>query len=165
MLLKVVQTLQKKFPKEYHQNGINIISGLARGIDKFAHLGCLENIDKGKTIAVLGNSIESENIYPYENKRVYERILETGGTIISEYPLDTKPYPYNFPYRNRIISGLSNKLILIQASVKSGSLITVDYALEQGKDIYVLKDNNINHPAFEGNKILLEQGAFSIDYQ
>lgn len=118
----------------------------------------------GKTIAVLGNSIEIENIYPFENKRIFERILETGGAIISEYPLNTKPYPYNFPYRNRIISGLSNKLIVVQASLKSGSLITVDYSLEQGKDIYVLKDNNINNPAFEGNKMLLEQGAISLNY-
>ena len=130
---------------------------MARGIDKYAHLGCLE--EKGKTIAVLGNGIDNENIYPYENKKVYERILENEGAIVSEYPLRTKPLPYNFPYRNRIISGLSDLIIVIQASIKSGSLITVDYALEQGKDVYVYKNENIDKVEFEGNKLLIEQGA------
>jgi len=149
---------------------------LARGVDKFAHLGCLEACKKssnwqnfyfnksqiGKTIAVLGSGIE--NIYPFENIKVYEKILETGGAIISEYSLGTKPFSYNFPYRNRIISGLSDKIILIQASYKSGSLITVDYALEQGRDIFVLENKNINEPAFEGNKILINQGAETLKF-
>ena len=154
----------KELSKRLSLKGINIISGLARGVDKFAHLGSFSDKSKGKTIAVLGNGIEHENIYPYENTKVYENILKTGGAIISEYPLGTKPYPYNFPYRNRIISGLSDKIILIQASLKSGSLITVDYALEQGKDIYVLHDKNIDFPEFEGNKLLIEQGAYKLDY-
>lgn len=93
-----------------------------------------------------------------------KKFWKLDGAIISEYPLNTRPYPYNFPYRNRIISGLSNKLIVIQASLKSGSLITVDYALEQGKDIYVLKDMNIDNPLFAGNKVLLEQGAIPLNF-
>lgn len=89
--------------------------------------------------------------------------MESGGAIISEYPLKTKPLPYNFPYRNRIISGLSDFIIVVQASIKSGSLITVDYALEQGKDVYVYKDENINKEEFGGNKLLIEQGAKVIE--
>ena len=147
----------RKIAKEFSSRKINVISGLARGIDKYAHLGCLEK--NGKTIAILGNGIDNESIYPYENKRVYERILENNGAIISEYPLKTKPLPYNFPYRNRIISGLSDFIIVVQASLKSGSLITVDYALDQGKDVYVYKDKNIDKAEFGGNKLLIEQGA------
>lgn len=154
----------REISKRFSENGINVVSGLARGVDKFAHLGSLNSNSKGKTIAILGNGIESENIYPLENKKIYEKILELNGTIISEYPLKTKPLPYNFPYRNRIISGLSDKIIVVQASLKSGSLITVDYALEQGKDVYVLNDKNINSFAFEGNKLLIEQGAKKIDF-
>ena len=154
----------REISKRFSENGINVVSGLARGVDKFAHLGSLDSNSKGKTIAILGNGIESENIYPLENKKIYEKILELNGTIISEYPLKTKPLPYNFPYRNRIISGLSDKIIVVQASLKSGSLITVDYALEQGKDVYVLNDKNINSFAFEGNKLLIEQGAKKINF-
>lgn len=135
-----------------------MVSGLARGIDKFAHLGALEE-NKGKTIAVLGSGIDDESFYPFENRKVFERILENRGTIISEYPLKTKPFKYNFPYRNRLISGLSDKIFVIQASTKSGSLITVDYALNQGKDVYVYKSSNINKEYFSGNKLLIEEGA------
>ena len=154
----------REISKRFSENGINVVSGLARGVDKFAHLGSLDSNSKGKTIAILGNGIESENIYPLENKKIYEKILESNGTIISEYPLKTKPLPYNFPYRNRIISGLSDKIIVVQASLKSGSLITVDYALEQGKDVYVLNDKNINYIDFERNKLLIEQGAKKINF-
>ena len=154
----------REISKRFSENGINVVSGLARGVDKFAHLGSLDSNSKGKTIAILGNGIESENIYPLENKKIYEKILESNSTIISEYALKTKPLPYNFPYRNRIISGLSDKIIVVQASLKSGSLITVDYALDQGKDVYVLNDKNINSFAFEGNKLLIEQGAKKINF-
>jgi DNA processing protein len=150
--------IAKILGRTFSSQGINVVSGLARGVDKYAHLGALEN-SPSKTIAILGNSVEDENIYPYENKRVFERIIENKGAIISEYPLGTKPIGYNFPYRNRIISGLSSKIIVVQASKKSGSLITVDYALEQGKDVYVYKSPNINNEHFSGNKMLIEEGA------
>jgi DNA processing protein len=84
--LEIAKILGKTFASQ----GSNVISGLARGVDKYAHLGALET-GTGRTIAVLGNGIEDENIYPYENKKVFERILESGGTIISEYPIGTKP--------------------------------------------------------------------------
>ena len=146
--------------------GINVVSGLARGIDKFAHLGCIdanvlnENKRIGKTIAVLGSGIDDMSFYPKENYKVFERILENDGCVLSEYPVGTEPKSINFPYRNRIISGLSDKIIIVQAGMKSGSLITVDYALDQGKDILVIEPfQNVNFDYFKGNIELINQGA------
>lgn len=127
----------KKFAKEIADRNVNIVSGLAIGIDKYAHLGALES-NIGKTIAVLGTGVLDEDIYPLQNKKVFQRILESGGTIISEFKLGTKPEKYNFPYRNRIISGLASKILVVESSEKSGSLITVDYGLEQGRDIFAI---------------------------
>lgn len=155
----------KEIAKEFSKIGINVISGLARGVDKYAHLGCIDNIQKekigaGKTVAVLGSGIDKLSFYPQENYRVFERIIDYGGCVLTEYPIGTKPVFYNFPYRNRIISGLSEKLIIIQAGQKSGSLITVEYALEQGKDIYVIKpDLSLDLYYFKGNIELINQGA------
>ena len=155
----------KEIAKEFSKIGINVISGLARGVDKYAHLGCIDNIQKekigaGKTVAVLGSGIDKLSFYPQENYRVFESIIDYGGCVLTEYPIGTKPVSYNFPYRNRIISGLSEKLIIIQAGQKSGSLITVEYALEQGKDIYVIKpDLSLDLYYFKGNIELINQGA------
>ena len=113
----------------------------------------------GKTIAVLGTGINKEALYPLENKRIYERIIETGGIVISEYPINTKPISYHFPARNRIISGLSEKIIVVEASNKSGSLITADFALEQGKDIWAVP-GNINSKNSEGTNKLIRDGAY-----
>ena len=106
-----------------------------------------------------GTGVADEDIYPYENSKVFERILENGGSIISEYIIGTKPLKYNFPARNRIISGLSDKIIVVEAKEKSGSLITVNYALEQGKDIFAVPGNifSQNH---EGINNLLKEGAY-----
>lgn len=149
----------RKIARNISELGINVVSGLARGIDKFAHLGCMD-INFGKTIAVLGSGIDFMSFYPKENYRVFERILENNGCVLTEYPIGTVPCGYNFPYRNRIISGLSDKIIIIQAGKKSGSLITVDYALEQGKDIFVvepIKEMKLEY--FDGNIELINQGA------
>lgn len=135
------RNVARKIAKELADRNINIVSGLAAGIDKFAHLGALES-KTGKTIAVLGTGISDNEIYPFENKKLFENILESKGTIISEFKLGTKPLKYNFPLRNRIISGLSKKLIVVEAAQNSGSLITADFALEQGKDIYAVPGNN-----------------------
>lgn len=150
--------IARKFAKEISDRNINIVSGLALGIDKYAHLGSLDS-KIGKTIAVLGTGVADEDIYPYENSKVFERILENGGSIISEYIIGTKPLKYNFPARNRIISGLSDKIIVVEAKEKSGSLITVNYALEQGKDIFAVPGNifSQNH---EGINNLLKEGAY-----
>lgn len=108
------------------------ISGLAKGIDSIAHRETLKV--GGKTIAVIGSGLDI--IYPYENTNLANDIVKTGGLIISEYPLGTKPKKLNFPARNRIISGLSNGIIVIEAKKKSGTMTTVDFALEQGKTVF-----------------------------
>ena len=107
---------------------------MAKGIDTAAHIGVLQA--KGKTIAVIGTGIDL--VYPKENKDLMRKIIENNGLIISEYPIGTKPNKENFPRRNRIISGLSDGVLVIEAREKSGALITVDYALEQGKNVYVV---------------------------
>lgn len=127
----------KYFSFNLARKNINIISGLAKGVDSFAHIGAI--CAKGKTIAVVGNGLDS--IYPRENLYIAKKILETGGTILSEYPLGTKPEKMNFPARNRIISGLSTSILVIEAKEKSGTLITVDFALEQGRNVYVVPGN------------------------
>ncbi len=124
----------KYFAYNLAKKGVNIVSGLAKGIDTYSHIGAI--CANGKTTAVIGNGLDS--IYPKENIIVAEKILEQEGAIISEYPLGTKPEKMNFPARNRIISGLSKAIIVVEAKEKSGTLITVDFALEQGKDIYVV---------------------------
>lgn len=148
----------KKIGKELAEKNINIVSGLALGIDKYAHLGCLES-SLGKAIAVLGTGVSNEEIYPLQNKKVFERILENNGTIISEFKLSTKPEKYNFPLRNRIISGLSSKIIVVEAEEHSGSLITADYGLEQGKDIFAVPGNITSKTSVGTNK-LIEEGAY-----
>lgn len=152
------RNVARKIAKELADRNINIVSGLAAGIDKFAHLGALES-KTGKTIAVLGTGISDNEIYPFENKKLFENILESKGTIISEFKLGTKPLKYNFPLRNRIISGLSTKLIVVEAAKNSGSLITADFALEQGKDIYAVP-GNITSENSVGTNELIKQGAY-----
>lgn len=152
----------KYFAYNLSAKGINIISGLARGIDTYAHIGNLGammhngNNICGKTIAVVGNGIDI--IYPKENKYLEEKIIKSGGCIISEYPLGTKPEKFNFPARNRIISGLSKGVLVIEARVKSGTLITIDFALQQGRDVYVVP-GNINSVNSVGTNDLIKQGA------
>ena len=152
----------KYFAYNLSAKGINIISGLARGIDTYAHIGNLGammhngNDICGKTIAVVGNGIDI--IYPKENKCLEEKIIKSGGCIISEYPLGTKPEKFNFPARNRIISGLSKGVLVIEARAKSGTLITIDFALQQGRDVYVVP-GNINSVNSVGTNDLIKQGA------
>lgn len=131
------QNLARKMARELAERNINIISGLALGIDKYAHLGALDS-GVGKTVAVLGCGIADEDMYPFQNMKVFERILESGGAIVSEYCLGTKPEKQHFPARNRIISGLSDKVIVVEAKKRSGSLITANWALEQGKDVFAV---------------------------
>lgn len=139
--------------REMAENNINIISGMAKGIDAFAHKYSLQA--NGYTCAVLGSGIDV--IYPYVNKTIYYKLLEEGG-IISEFPPGTKPYPYNFPLRNRIISGLSDIVIVIEASEKSGSLITASCALEQGKDVMAVPGSIFSKKSIGTNK-LIKDGA------
>ncbi len=133
----MVKELLEKLLKSWQIEILILSAGLAVGIDKSAHLGCLDS-GIGKTIAVLGGSLENDRIYPYENKKVFERILESGGAVVSEYGLEARPESKHFPLRNRVISGLSDKIIVVEAKQKSGSLITANWALEQGKDVFAV---------------------------
>ena len=144
----------KYFSYNLSKKGINIVSGLARGIDSYAHIGAIQA--NGKTIGVVGGGLDI--IYPKENEYLYKKIIEEEGAIISEYPLGTKPVQMNFPARNRIISGISNSIIVIEAKRKSGTLITVDFALEQGRDVYVVP-GNISSINSVGTNDLIKQGA------
>ena len=178
----------KYFAYNLAKENINIVSGLAKGVDSFAHLGCLstykenQNCRKnnngcgkqnsnyerndnncgkqkqncGKTIAVVGNGLDM--IYPKENIELANEIIKSGGAIISEYPCGTKPDKMNFPARNRIISGISSGIIVVEAKEKSGTLITVDFALEQGRDVFVVP-GNINSINSVGTNDLIKQGA------
>lgn len=130
------------------------------GIDKYAHLGALDS-KIGKTIAVLGTGVADGDLYPEQNRKVFERILENNGLIVSEYVIGTKAINYNFPARNRIISGLSDKIIVVEASEKSGSLITADFGLEQGKDVYAVPGNIFSKNSV-GTNNLIKEGAYAI---
>lgn len=149
----------KDFSEGLSKNEICIISGLAKGIDAFAHGGCL-NVG-GKTIAVLGSGIDV--IYPKENEKLFYKIIENNGLIISEYPLGTKPEKQHFPARNRIISGLSDGILVIEARKNSGTNITVDFALEQGKDVFVIP-GNIYSKTSDGTNFLIKEGAVPVTY-
>ena len=138
----------------YAKRGYVIVSGLAKGIDSSAHLGAL--LANGKTIAVLGTGLNK--IYPYENTELARRIIRSNGTIISEYSLNDKIQRDNFAYRNRIISGLSNDVIVVEANEKSGALITAEYALLQGKNVYAVP-GNINNQNSSGTNSLIKDGA------
>lgn len=137
-------------------NGISIISGMARGIDGWAHQGALEG--GGYTYAVLGNSVEI--CYPREHEKLYQSIWKHGG-ILSEYAPGTVAAPGFFPMRNRIISALSEGVLVIEAREKSGSLITAEQALEQGKDIFVIP-GRVGDELSEGCNNLIKQGAFLV---
>lgn len=134
--------------------GLTILSGMARGVDTAAHKGALEA--RGKTVAVWGTGIDV--IYPKENKRLAEQIVESGGAIVSEYPLGTFPAPQNFPVRNRILSGLSVGVLVIEAAEHSGTRITARLAMEQNRDVYAVPGNVTNKNAW-GPNTLIKQGA------
>ncbi len=146
--------VSRKFAYDLAKENITIISGMAKGIDSNAHIGCLNA--KGKTIAVLGSGLD--RIYPKENVLLYNEIIANDGAIVSEYVIGTNPTKMNFPARNRIISGLSDGIIVVEAKEKSGTLITVDFALEQGKDVFVVP-GNITSPNSVGTNELIKQGA------
>ena len=146
----------EKFSRELVDLGVTIVSGLAAGIDTVAHKTAVNN--GGRTIGVLGNGIDI--VYPKKNISLFEKIVENGA-VISEFPLGTPPLPYNFPQRNRIISGLSMGVIVIEAQEKSGSLITAHHALEQGKEVFALP-GNINSIYSGGTNKLIKDGAIPL---
>lgn len=146
------QALQ--FARELSENGVQVISGLARGIDGYGHRGALEG--NTPTYAVMGCGLD--HCYPAEHRNLQNDILAQGGGILSEYPICTPPLRAYFPQRNRIISGLADLILVVEAKKKSGSLITADCALEQGKTVYAIPGRNGDALSYGCNQ-LISQGA------
>ena len=140
--------------RDLASRGICIISGLARGIDTAAHKGAMRG--GGKTIAVMGTGIDA--VYPKENTRLVREILDSGGAIVSQFPLGTPPLKDNFPYRNRIISGLSLGVLIVEATERSGSLITARLATEQNREVMAVPGNITSRNSF-GTNYLIKAGA------
>ena len=142
--------------KRLAEHNITVVSGMARGIDSFAHKGALSVM--GKTIAILGCGIDI--CYPQENRALMDKICEKG-LILSEYPLGFRPTNYTFPARNRIISGISRATVIVEAGFSSGSLITADCALNQGREVFAVP-GNINSIYSIGTNKLISEGAIPI---
>ncbi len=138
------------------QAGVVIVSGLAQGIDSAAHQAALEG--NGLTIAVLGNGVDHESIYPSQNRALASSIVAKGGALISEFPIGTPPLKQHFPLRNRIIAGLSHGVLIVEGAIASGSLITAKSALESGRDVYAIP-GPIDGPMSEGPNNLIKEGA------
>ena len=147
----------KEFSKELASNGICIVSGMAKGIDSAAHWGSL--LEKGRTIAVLASGFN--NIYPRENKFLYDEILANKGCIISEYKPDEKPESYKFIQRNRIVSGLSRGVLVVEAAYRSGTSITAKFATQQNRKVYCLP-HNIEETNGVGTNRLIKNGAILV---
>lgn len=147
----------EKLAGELVQHGITIVSGMALGIDSAAHKGAIKG--GGRTIAVFACGVT--NPHPRSNINLYRDIIKNGA-VVSEYPLGIKPIPGNFPARNRIISGLSLGTVIVEANIKSGSLITADFTLEQGRDVFAVP-GNINSPSSKGTNSLIKNGAKLVD--
>ncbi|NLF24337.1 MAG: DNA-protecting protein DprA [Deltaproteobacteria bacterium] len=145
-----------QFGRGVAQAGGCVVSGLALGVDAHAHRGALEGGGELPTIAVLGNGLFS--VYPAVHYRLADQILNSGGLIFSQFEPDEKPYPSNFLNRNRVIAGLSQGVLVIQASQRSGSLVTARYALEEGRDVMAVP-GAINDGHFSGSNNLIKQGA------
>ncbi len=145
--------ITQKLANELSDFGITLVSGMAKGVDTEAHLAYVKK--NKRNIAVLGCGVDV--VYPKSNRYIYEKIIE-NGSVISEFPLGTPPLRYNFPQRNRIISGLSSGVLVIEANERSGSLITAHQAAEQGKDVFAVP-GNINSIYSRGTNLLIKDGA------
>ncbi|MDQ6656488.1 MAG: DNA-processing protein DprA [Verrucomicrobiota bacterium] len=144
----------KKLSYQLAYSGLTVISGLARGIDTAAHQGALAA--KGRTIAVIGSGLQK--LYPPENAALAEKIASGNGAVVSEFSMDVDPDRQTFPMRNRIISGWSHGILVVEAGLNSGALITASQALEQGRSVYAVP-GHINAPSALGSNRLIQQGA------
>jgi DNA processing protein len=141
--------------RELAQRGVTIISGMARGIDAAAHRGALEA--GGKTVAVMGTGLDQ--FYPRDHSKLALEILENGGGLVTQFPLRTPPVSENFPYRNRVISGLSLGVVVIEAAENSGSLITARLAMEQNREVFAVPGNITSRNSFGTNYLIKGAGA------
>src|SRR6478672_1773284 len=141
--------------RDLAQRGVTVVSGFARGIDAAAHRGAIEG--GGRTVGVLGTGIGE--VYPRDHKRLGDEILERGGALVSQFPLATPPVPENFPYRNRIISGLSLGVVVVEAAENSGSLITARLAIEQNREVFAVPGNITSRTSFGTNYLIKGAGA------
>jgi DNA processing protein len=151
-------TATKRLCQALAELGVVVVSGMARGIDTAAHIGAL--LGNGKTIAVLGSGFD--RIYPNENRNLFHQISENGA-VITEFPLKTEPDPYNFPIRNRIISGISLGTVVVEATQRSGSLITARLAAEQNREVFAVP-GNIHSFKSTGTHSLIKQGAKLVEH-
>lgn len=141
--------------RELAQRGITIVSGLARGIDAAAHRGALEA--GGRTVAVMGTGLD--RVYPRDHRKLADDILEHHGALVTQFPLDTPPVSENFPYRNRVISGLSLGVVVVEAAENSGSLITARLAMEQNREVFAVPGNITSRNSFGTNYLIKGAGA------
>jgi len=141
--------------RDLAQRGVTIVSGFARGIDAAAHRGAIEG--GGRTVAVVGTGIDQ--VYPRDHKKLADEVLASGGAIVSQFPLTTPPVSENFPYRNRIISGLSLGVIVVEAAENSGSLITARLAIEQNREVFAVPGNITSRNSFGTNYLIKGAGA------
>ena len=151
------QRAAREFARGLAENGVTVVSGMARGIDSCAHRGALDA--GGRTIAVLGCGVDV--VYPPENDKLMAEILENGGAVVSELVPGTPPSPGNFPARNRIISGLTEGTLLVEGAKASGAMITVNLALEQGRDVFAIP-GGIYSPLSEAPNRMILDGAFPV---
>ncbi len=147
-------TTTRRLSADIARQGITVVSGLARGIDTAAHEGALQG--GGRTVAVLGSGLS--RIYPQENRDLCRRIVDGGGAVMSEFPLEAGPDPHHFPQRNRIISGMSLGTVVVEATQRSGSLITARLALEQNREVFAIP-GSVNSFKSMGTHALIKEGA------
>ena len=146
--------MARKLSAQLARVGVTVVSGLARGVDTAAHTGALEG--KGRTVAVIGCGIDV--VYPAENKKLADQIVEKGGAIVSEFPFGSPPDAQNFPMRNRIISGWSTGVVVVEADIKSGALITAKQAHDQGREVFAVP-GRADSPLSRGTNRLIKDGA------
>ena len=141
--------------RELAQRGVTIVSGLARGIDAAAHRGALEA--GGRTVAVMGTGLDQ--VYPRDHRKLADDILKQNGALVTQFPLGTPPVSENFPYRNRVISGLSLGVVVVEAAENSGSLITARLAMEQNREVFAVPGNITSRNSFGTNYLIKGAGA------
>ena len=149
------QNAASMLARDLARRGLTIVSGFARGIDAAAHRGAIEG--GGRTVAVIGTGLDQ--VYPRDHKKLAEEVFEANGAIVSQFPLTTPPVSENFPYRNRIISGLSLGVIVVEAAENSGSLITARLAIEQNREVFAVPGNITSRNSFGANYLIKGAGA------